>query len=134
MNWTEEYDQLLAETFLKLIREGSSQITVFDEIGKKLNIPAVECLFRWNSVVRHNYKNAIALAKKHRDENFYKKIDSIESENRRLSKLDDNDMKQELKEAQELIKKLYNHLGGSADGDHKLWQETEKYCKEKRLL
>ena len=41
---------------------------------------------------------------------------------------------QELEESQELIKKLCNYLGMSADSDHRLWQETRKYCKEKGLL
>lgn len=43
-------------------------------------------------------------------------------------------MEKELKEAQELIKKLYNHLGSSLDLDFKLWKETETYCKEKKLV
>jgi hypothetical protein len=43
-------------------------------------------------------------------------------------------MEKELKEAQELIKKLYKLLGSSADVDFRLWKETEKYCKEKKLI
>lgn len=42
-------------------------------------------------------------------------------------------MEKDLKEAQELIKKLYNQLGISGKLDFELWKETEKYCKEKRL-
>jgi hypothetical protein len=45
-----------------------------------------------------------------------------------------NFMEKELKEAQELIKKLYKLLGSSADVDFRLWKETEKYCKEKKLI
>jgi hypothetical protein len=41
--------------------------------------------------------------------------------------------KEELQEAQELIKKLYFYSGSSADSDFRLWQETEKYCKEKGI-
>jgi hypothetical protein len=43
-------------------------------------------------------------------------------------------MEKELKEAQELIKKLYKYLGSSADTDYRLWKETEKYCKDKKLV
>jgi hypothetical protein len=43
-------------------------------------------------------------------------------------------MEKELKEAQELIKKLYKYLGSNADTDYRLWKETEKYCKEKKLV
>lgn len=43
-------------------------------------------------------------------------------------------MEKELKEAQDLIKKLYNHLGTSAELDFRLWKETEKYCKERKII
>ncbi|WP_257964228.1 hypothetical protein [Bacillus sp. UMB0728] len=43
-------------------------------------------------------------------------------------------MEKELKEAQELIKKLYKYLGSNADLDFKLWKEAEKYCKDKKIL
>jgi hypothetical protein len=43
-------------------------------------------------------------------------------------------MENELKEAQELIKKLYKFLGSNADTDFRLWKEAEKYCKEKGLV
>lgn len=42
--------------------------------------------------------------------------------------------KKELEEAQDLIKRLYNFLGSNADTDWRLWKETEKYCKEKKLV
>jgi hypothetical protein len=41
---------------------------------------------------------------------------------------------EELKEAQDLIKKIYKYSGSNADTDFKLWKETEKYCKEKKLV
>lgn len=43
-------------------------------------------------------------------------------------------LEKELKEAQELIKKLYKYLGSNADTDFRLWKETEVYCKEKGLI
>lgn len=66
--WTTEEDLLLAETVLRHIREGSTQLKAFDEIGDKLNRTSAACGFRWNAEVRPNYEDAIQLAKKQRKE------------------------------------------------------------------
>jgi hypothetical protein len=44
------------------------------------------------------------------------------------------DTRKELAEAQDLIKRLYKFLGSNADTDYRMWKETEKYCKGKRLV
>jgi hypothetical protein len=41
---------------------------------------------------------------------------------------------QELKESQDLLKLLYNRLGGSPDDDFKLWEKTKEYCFKKKLV
>ncbi|WP_235848319.1 RsfA family transcriptional regulator [Litchfieldia alkalitelluris] len=64
--WTEENDLLLAETVLRHVREGSTQLNAFDEVGDELNRTSAACGFRWNAVVRHNYEKALQLAKKQR--------------------------------------------------------------------
>ena len=64
--WTEENDLLLAETVLRHVREGSTQLNAFEEVGDKLNRTSAACGFRWNAVVRHQYENALQLAKKQR--------------------------------------------------------------------
>ncbi|WHY56677.1 RsfA family transcriptional regulator [Peribacillus simplex] len=64
--WTEEDDLLLAETVLRHVREGSTQLNAFEEVGDKLNRTSAACGFRWNAVVRHNYDKALSLAKKQR--------------------------------------------------------------------
>ncbi|WP_409303292.1 RsfA family transcriptional regulator [Peribacillus sp. SCS-155] len=64
--WTEEDDLLLAETVLRHVREGSTQLNAFEEVGDKLNRTSAACGFRWNAVVRHNYDKALQLAKKQR--------------------------------------------------------------------
>ncbi len=64
--WTEENDLLLAETVLRHVREGSTQLNAFDEVGDKLNRTAAACGFRWNAVVRHNYEKALQMARKQR--------------------------------------------------------------------
>lgn len=64
--WTEEDDLLLAETVLRHVREGSTQLNAFEEVGDKLNRTSAACGFRWNAVVRHKYEKALELAKKQR--------------------------------------------------------------------
>src|SRR3954462_15260192 len=64
--WTDEDDLLLAETVLRHVREGSTQLNAFEEVGDKLNRTSAACGFRWNAVVRHNYEKALSLAKKQR--------------------------------------------------------------------
>lgn len=66
--WTEENDLLLAETVLRHIREGSTQLNAFEEVGDVLNRTSAACGFRWNAVVRNDYIEAIELAKKQRKE------------------------------------------------------------------
>ncbi|PLR78999.1 RsfA family transcriptional regulator [Bacillus sp. V3-13] len=64
--WTEENDLLLAETVLRHVREGSTQLNAFEEVGDKLNRTSAACGFRWNAVVRLRYEKALQLAKKQR--------------------------------------------------------------------
>jgi len=64
--WTEENDLLLAETVLRHVREGSTQLNAFEEVGDQLNRTSAACGFRWNAVVRHQYEKALQLAKKQR--------------------------------------------------------------------
>lgn len=64
--WTEEEDVLLAETVLAFVREGSTQLRAFEEVGKKLSRTAAACGFRWNAYVRKQYEEALELAKQQR--------------------------------------------------------------------
>ncbi|MEI4829410.1 RsfA family transcriptional regulator [Bacillus sp. FJAT-53711] len=66
--WTGEEDLLLAETVLRHIREGSTQLKAFDEIGDQLNRTSAACGFRWNAEIRQNYEEAVQIAKKQRKE------------------------------------------------------------------
>ncbi|MFC4617240.1 RsfA family transcriptional regulator [Camelliibacillus cellulosilyticus] len=66
--WSEDEDLLLAETVLRHIREGSTQLAAFEEVGKSLSRTAAACGFRWNSLVRKKFETAIAIAKKQRKE------------------------------------------------------------------
>ncbi len=66
--WSHEDDLLLAETVLRYVREGGTQLAAFDEVGDKLNRTSAACGFRWNAEVRNNYEQAITIAKKQRKE------------------------------------------------------------------
>jgi len=66
--WSHEDDLLLAETVLRHIREGSTQLNAFEEVGDALNRTSAACGFRWNAEVRNQYLNAIDLAKRQRKE------------------------------------------------------------------
>ncbi|KYG31885.1 RsfA family transcriptional regulator [Alkalihalobacillus trypoxylicola] len=66
--WSHEDDVLLADTVLKHIKEGSTQLRAFDEVGDELNRTSAACGFRWNAVVRNRYIDQIEQAKKERKE------------------------------------------------------------------
>src|SRR5699024_37274 len=66
--WSHEDDLLLAETVLRHIREGSTQLNTFEEVGDCLNRTSAACGFRWNAEIRNQYIQAIELAKRQRDE------------------------------------------------------------------
>jgi|SRR5690625_867848 len=66
--WSHEDDLLLAETVLRHIREGSTQLNAFEEVGDCLNRTSAACGFRWNAEVRNQYISAIDLAKRQRKE------------------------------------------------------------------
>ncbi|MGN1401773.1 MAG: RsfA family transcriptional regulator [Bacillus sp. (in: firmicutes)] len=66
--WSQDEDLILAEIVLRHIREGSTQLRAFDEVGGKLSRTSAACGFRWNSHVRKQYESGIELAKKQRKE------------------------------------------------------------------
>jgi prespore-specific regulator len=77
--WTDDEDLMLAETVLRHIREGGTQLKAFEEVGKKLSRTGAACGFRWNSFVRKQYQSGIELAKKQRKE-LKKQSKKVENE------------------------------------------------------
>lgn len=77
--WSHEDDLLLAETVLRHIREGSTQLNAFDEVGDQLNRTSAACGFRWNAEVRMKYDNAIDLAKRQRKEKKRAMVSTIKT-------------------------------------------------------
>ncbi len=64
--WSTEDDLILAEVTLRHIREGSTQLSAFEEVGERIGRTAAACGFRWNSAVRKKYDAAIQIAKAQR--------------------------------------------------------------------
>ncbi|WP_281888151.1 RsfA family transcriptional regulator [Paenibacillus sp. YYML68] len=64
--WSEEDDLILADVTLRHIREGSTQLSAFEEVGEKIGRTAAACGFRWNSFVRKKYESSIQIAKAQR--------------------------------------------------------------------
>lgn len=75
--WTEDDDLLLAEVVLRHIREGSTQLNAFEEVGYRLNRTSAACGFRWNSLVRKKYEAAIQIAKAQRKERKAKGLNRV---------------------------------------------------------
>ncbi|KMJ60257.1 transcriptional regulator [Bacillus sp. LL01] len=66
--WSHEDDLLLAETVLRYIRDGGTQLAAFEDVGDALNRTSAACGFRWNAEVRKKFEPAVAIAKKQRKE------------------------------------------------------------------
>lgn len=72
--WSPDDDLVLAEVTLRHIREGSTQLAAFEEVGERIARTPAACGFRWNSYVRKKYGEAISIAKQQRQKrNYFKK-------------------------------------------------------------
>ncbi|AIF43856.1 RsfA family transcriptional regulator [Virgibacillus sp. SK37] len=72
--WTKDEDIVLAETVLRYIREGKTQLEAFKDVAKQLSRTSAACGFRWNATIRKHYQNAIQLAKDERKQQNRKDI------------------------------------------------------------
>lgn len=61
--WTPEDDKRLADLVLNHIRTGSTQLKAFEEAANLLGRTAAACGYRWNGVVRREYRDQIEKAK-----------------------------------------------------------------------
>jgi len=64
--WTGDEDIILAETVIRHIREGKTQLEAFKEVAKRLLRTSAACGFRWNATIRKQYQDAINTAKEER--------------------------------------------------------------------
>ncbi|MFS0751947.1 RsfA family transcriptional regulator [Oceanobacillus sp. 1P07AA] len=70
--WTEDEDKILADTVLRFIREGQTQLEAFKEVASTLSRTSAACGFRWNATIRKQYHHAIQNAKEQRKNGFKK--------------------------------------------------------------
>lgn len=75
--WSPDDDLILAEVTLRHIREGSTQLAAFEEVGERIGRTSAACGFRWNSCVRKRYEEAIQIAKQQRQKRNYLKKQTI---------------------------------------------------------
>ncbi|QTH46111.1 RsfA family transcriptional regulator [Cohnella sp. LGH] len=101
--WSPDDDLILAEVTLRHIREGSTQLSAFEEVGQRIARTSAACGFRWNSCVRKRYNEAIGLAKQQRQKRNYLKKQGISlSGSERLNVDEGESGKQELLSAESL--------------------------------
>ncbi|WP_164669107.1 RsfA family transcriptional regulator [Virgibacillus doumboii] len=85
--WTDDEDIILAETVLRYIREGKTQLEAFKEVAERLSRTSAACGFRWNASIRKRYQEAIDFAKEERKQGGRRNVQNYtESQN-----MDEND-------------------------------------------
>ncbi|WEK52998.1 MAG: RsfA family transcriptional regulator [Candidatus Cohnella colombiensis] len=75
--WSPDDDLILAEVTLRHIRDGSTQLAAFEEVGQRIARTSAACGFRWNSCVRKRYDDAIGMAKQQRQKRNYLKKQGV---------------------------------------------------------
>ncbi|WP_096435518.1 RsfA family transcriptional regulator [Alteribacter populi] len=116
--WNNDEDLTLAEVVLRHIREGSTQLSAFEEVGQKLSRTPAACGFRWNSAIRKKYDTAIQLAKKQRK--------SVKSHLNRLPDMPKGD---------ESYQEKVGQLNGSNEDVVKAFNEVIEFLtKQKKVL
>ncbi|EGL82156.1 transcription factor, RsfA family [Caldalkalibacillus thermarum TA2.A1] len=135
--WTEEDDLILAEVTLRHIREGSTQLAAFEEVGQRLGRTPAACGFRWNSLVRKKYESAIQIAKAQRNQ--------LKAKKQKRRSAVDNDRVQELSASgtnEELAQETHTSLPQTKQEERALSfddvirflrQQKESYIKMKQV-
>src|SRR5699024_10649654 len=119
--WTKDDDILLAEIVLSHIRNGKTQLDAFKLAGEKLARTPAACGFRWNATIRHQYEDAIYLAKNARKQSNYTEVINNDSELYQQEKSIDSAIT-----LLRGIKKQVNQQGDTIDEKHLLKQLKEE--------
>lgn len=64
--WSSDEDVILADTVLRYIREGKTQLEAFKDVANQLSRTSAACGFRWNATIRKNYQDVVNIAKEER--------------------------------------------------------------------
>ncbi|BFH67738.1 MAG: RsfA family transcriptional regulator [Paenibacillus dendritiformis] len=139
--WTADDDLILAEVTLRHIREGSTQLAAFEEVGEKIGRTSAACGFRWNSCVRKKYEAAIQLAKAQRQKRNYLKKQPLGAQvaSLTLQEGEDSDLKGEMLTEESLsmdmviryLRQMRNNvqeMTRQIKHMEKELQEKEEYC------
>ncbi|HLQ72239.1 MAG TPA: RsfA family transcriptional regulator [Bacillota bacterium] len=118
--WSEEEDIILAETVLRYIREGKTQLEAFKDVARELSRTSAACGFRWNASIRKKYQDAITQAKEKRKYAGQQNAWRVMQENKELE--DDP--------IQTAISLLKNMQLTESNGRHDKWREQEKHLEE----
>lgn len=130
--WSHEDDLLLAETVLRHIREGGTQLNAFEEVGDKLNRTSAAVGFRWNAIVRNKYDQAIQLAKKQRKERKRTQaMTTVMPSSEKVTEVNQGKpIDIDIQDVIQFLKQLKNNTVQS----HQLKSQTEKLQKENEQL
>lgn len=150
--WTQDEDLILAETVLRHIKEGSTQLKAFEEVGKRLSRTGAACGFRWNSYVRKQYASGIELAKKQRKElkKHSKKVEGekfSKEDHININKVEEIDFTvvkgfldglyekvEKAKSREEQVKKYEERIKGLENQVSQLTAENEKLISELKTI
>ncbi|MBW5444844.1 RsfA family transcriptional regulator [Cohnella sp. CFH 77786] len=135
--WSPDDDLILAEVTLRHIRDGSTQLAAFEEVGQRIGRTSAACGFRWNSCVRKRYDEAIGMAKQQRQKRNYLKKQGISAlaGNERLTAEEGDNAKNETLSAESLsleaIIRYLRQWKGTVQEMSRQIRQLEKELKEK---
>ncbi|WP_010530439.1 RsfA family transcriptional regulator [Lentibacillus jeotgali] len=120
--WTKDEDILLAETVLRHIREGKTQLEAFKDVAKQLSRTSAACGFRWNASIRKEYQDAIENAKQDRKQS---------NRQQTLVQYDTtvNGEPDPIDAAISLLENMRNHT----NGDHQLFHNEEEVTQQQLI-
>jgi len=135
--WTQDEDLILAEFVLRHIREGSTQLVAFEEVGKKLMRTSAACGFRWNSFVRKQYSAGIELAKKQRKENKKNQLKGKTNFAVEVETVEENTPKTETMKLIDVItflESLQSNTSSKSESDERMKKEIQSLKEENKAL
>ena len=117
----------MAETVLRHIREGSTQLKAFEEVARKLGRTPGACGFRWNAVVRRKEEENFLRAKKQRLAKHLKngRMDTVDSLKQLI---------QMLRRHEKEFHALVNHVDELGKELEEKEREYERIAEENRRL
>lgn len=137
--WSQDEDVILAEVVLRHIRDGSTQLKAFEEVGKRLARTSAACGFRWNSFVRQQYKSGIELAKKQRKGQKQHAVEHMtDVQETKLAAADKNEARQgesiTIEEIIQFLSRMSDHTAVNQEQNEKLLSEARALsCENDKL-